>query len=95
MAPIKFSKNLPQAESLGSLTRHMDHVYSKFSIFCCSDSENHTKKYVQRSDADPADIEYLVRLFNADEMVATSTTVRGSWQKAGFEYCKRDDAGVL
>jgi hypothetical protein len=51
-----------------------------------------TEKYLPRNDTDPAEIDYLVRIFKGHAMVTTSTTVRASWMKAGFEYRKRDDA---
>jgi hypothetical protein len=42
------------------------------------------KKYVPRADADPTDADHLVRIFKGYEWVATSTTVKASWKKAGF-----------
>jgi hypothetical protein len=53
------------------------------------------KKYISRADADPTDTDHLVRIFKAYELVTTSTTVRASWEKAGFEYCKLDDTSQL
>jgi hypothetical protein len=47
------------------------------------------QKYIPRNDTDPPGIDYLVRIFKAYELVTTSTTVRSSWAKTGFEYCKR------
>jgi hypothetical protein len=49
------------------------------------------KKYIPRADADPTDSGHLVRIFKAYELVTTSTIVRASWKKAGFEDCKLDD----
>jgi hypothetical protein len=43
-------------------------------------------KYIPRTDADPTDTDHLVRIFKAYELVTTSTTVRASWKKAGFEH---------
>jgi hypothetical protein len=43
-------------------------------------------KYVPRGDTAPAGIDHLVRIFKAYDTVTTSTTVRGSWSKAGSEY---------
>jgi hypothetical protein len=53
------------------------------------------KKYISRADADPTDTDHLVRIFKAYQLVPTSTTVRTSWKKAGFEYCKLDDTFQL
>jgi hypothetical protein len=53
------------------------------------------KKYLPRVDVDPTDADHLVRIFKAYELVTTSTTVRTSWKKAGFEYCKLDDTFQL
>jgi hypothetical protein len=49
------------------------------------------KKCIPRADADPTDTNHLVEIFKACELVTTSTTVRASWKKAGFEDCKLDD----
>jgi hypothetical protein len=54
-----------------------------------------TKKYIPGADADPTYTDHLVRIFKAYELVTTSTTVRASWKKAGFEYCKLDDTFQL
>jgi hypothetical protein len=53
------------------------------------------KKYIPRADAVPTDTGHLVRIFKAYELVTTSTTVRASWKKAGFKYCKLDDTFQL
>jgi hypothetical protein len=53
------------------------------------------KKYIPRADADPTETDHLVRIFKAYELVTTNTTVRASWKKSGFEYCKRDDTFQL
>jgi hypothetical protein len=53
------------------------------------------KKYIPRADADPTDTDHLARIFKAYELVTTSTIVRTSWKKAGFEYCKLDDTFQL
>jgi hypothetical protein len=50
---------------------------------------------VPRNDADPAEIDHVARIFTASEKATTSTTVRVSWIKAGFEECKRDDIFYL
>jgi hypothetical protein len=42
--------------------------------------------------ADPVDTDDLVSIFQAYELVPTSTRVRASWVKVGFQYCKRDVA---
>jgi hypothetical protein len=49
-----------------------------------------TKKYVPRDETAPAAIDHLVRTFKRCETVPTSTTVRGSWSKAGFEHIISD-----
>jgi hypothetical protein len=53
------------------------------------------EKYIPRADADPRDTDHLVRIFKAYELVTTSTTIRASWKKAGFEYCKLNDTFQL
>jgi hypothetical protein len=53
------------------------------------------KKYIPRADADPTDTDRLARIFKAYRLVMTSTTVRASWKKAGFEYCELDDTFQL
>jgi hypothetical protein len=53
------------------------------------------KKYVPRADAGPTDTDHLIRIFKTDELVTTSTTVRASWKKAGFESCKLEDTFQL
>jgi hypothetical protein len=53
------------------------------------------KKCILRADADPTDIDHLARIFKAYELVTTSTTVRVSWKKTGFESCKLDDTFQL
>jgi hypothetical protein len=53
------------------------------------------KKYIPRADADPIDTDHLVKIFKTYELVTISTTVRASWKKAGFEYCKLDDTFQL
>jgi hypothetical protein len=53
------------------------------------------KKYIPRVDADPTDTDHIVKIFKAYELVMTSTTGRDSWKKAGFEYCKLNDAFQL
>jgi hypothetical protein len=45
---------------------------------------------IPRADADATDTDHLVRIFKAHELVTTRTTVRASWKKAGFQYCKLD-----
>jgi hypothetical protein len=54
-----------------------------------------TKKYIPRNDADPAGIDHIIRIFKAYKLVTTSTTVRASWAKTGFEYCKREETHYL
>jgi hypothetical protein len=54
-----------------------------------------TQKYIPRADADPTDTDHPLKIFKAYELVTTSTTVRASWKKAGFEYCKLDDTFQL
>jgi hypothetical protein len=49
-------------------------------------------KYLPRNDSDPAQIDHLAQIFKTCETVRTSTMVRASWLKVGFEDCKRDDA---
>jgi hypothetical protein len=56
---------------------------------------NATKKYVPRDDTAPAGIDHLVRTFKAYETVTTSTTVRGSGSKAGFERIISDGVSYL
>jgi hypothetical protein len=46
------------------------------------------KKYLPRSDWEPASIHHIIRIFKADETVTTRTMVRSCWEKAGFEYAK-------
>jgi hypothetical protein len=53
------------------------------------------KKYIPRADADPTDTDHLVRILKAYELATTGTTLRASWKKVGFEYCKLDDAFQL
>jgi hypothetical protein len=43
----------------------------------------------------PTDTDHLTRIFKAYELITTSTTVKTSWKKAGFEYCKLDDTFQL
>jgi hypothetical protein len=43
------------------------------------------QKNIPRADADPTDTDHLVKIFKAYDLVTTSTTVRASWKKAGFE----------
>jgi hypothetical protein len=53
------------------------------------------KKCIPRTDADPTDTDPLVRIFQAYGLVTTSTTVRASWKKAGFECCRLDNTFQL
>jgi hypothetical protein len=48
------------------------------------------EKYIPRADADLTDTDHLVRIFKGYELATTNTTVRASWRKGGFDYCKLD-----
>jgi hypothetical protein len=73
---------------------HTSHIFQVLDVLLFGRLKS-AKKYIPRNDADASGIDHLVRIFKAYEMVTTSTTIRASWVKAGFEYCRRDDAFYL
>jgi hypothetical protein len=94
IARINCSKNLPKKSCCYHLsTSRIASIPSSRSIVIQT-IENGYEIY-PRSDADPTDTDHLVRIFKARELVTTSTTVRASWKKAGFEDCKLDDTFQL
>jgi hypothetical protein len=80
--PTNFSKNLPKGEL----------QFLNVSLFGWLKP---AKKYISRNDADSVEIDHFARIFKVYEMVTTSTTVRASSVKAGFEDFKRDDVFYL
>jgi hypothetical protein len=87
-----FAKNLPMEELPSSPTR-LKYLPSARSLVVWA-IKNRQKIY-PKNDTDTAGIDHVVRIFKAYELVTTRATVRASWAKAGFEYCKRDDRYYL
>jgi hypothetical protein len=73
---------------------HTSHIFQVLDVLLFGRLKS-AKKYLPRNDGAPSQIDHLVRIFKAYEMVTTSSTIRASWVKAGFEYCKRDGAFYL
>jgi hypothetical protein len=72
------------------ITPHTSHPFQVLDLLLFGRLKA-AKKYISRVHADPTDTDHLVRIFKPYELVSTSTTVRDSWKKAGFEYCRLDD----
>lgn len=53
------------------------------------------KKYLARDTTEDREIDHILRILRAYEGVTTSMTIRGSWEKAGFIYQKRDQTFYL
>jgi hypothetical protein len=48
------------------------------------------KKYLPRGEIPSPQVDHVMRVFRAYEMATTSTTIRSSWERAGFGFQKRD-----
>ena len=64
---------------------HTSHIFQVLDVLLFGRLKS-AKKYLPRNDGAPLQIDHLVRIFKAYEMVTTSSTIRASWVKAGFEY---------
>lgn len=53
------------------------------------------KKQIRKSDKLSPEIDHLYRIFRAYEMSTCSTTVRSSFERAGFDYYKKGDLNYL
>jgi hypothetical protein len=53
------------------------------------------KKYQRRDDTLRREVNHVPRLFRAYEQATTSTTIRASWLKTGFDDKTRDAATYL
>jgi hypothetical protein len=73
---------------------HTSHIFQVLDLLLFGRLKA-AQKYIPRADADSTDINHLIRIFKAYELVTTNTTVRTSWKKNGFEYCKLNDTFQL
>jgi hypothetical protein len=73
---------------------HTSNIFQVLDVLLFAQLKS-AKKYIPRNDGAPPGIDHLVRIFKAYETVTTSTTVRNSWAKAGFEHCQRDGVSYL
>jgi hypothetical protein len=53
------------------------------------------KKHLPRSETHFAQVDHVMPIFRAYEIATTSTTIRSSWERAGFGFHQRDGALYL
>lgn len=53
------------------------------------------KKSVPKNDQISAKIDHLYRVFHAYELSTCSTTIRSSFERAGFQYYQKDGGNYL
>jgi hypothetical protein len=53
------------------------------------------KKYLPRYQELDPHVDHIIRVFLAYEIATTSTTIRGSWERVGFWFIKRNDTYYL
>jgi hypothetical protein len=53
------------------------------------------KKYLPKDNDEDRETDHILRVFRAYEGVTTSMTIRGSWEKAGLSYHRRDGTMYL
>jgi hypothetical protein len=53
------------------------------------------KKHLTPSETLSSQLDDVMRVFRTDEIATTSTTIRSSWEKTGFEFHQRDRALYL
>jgi hypothetical protein len=53
------------------------------------------KQYLPRNQELRPRVDHTKRVFCACEITITNTTIRGSWEKAGFEFVRRNDTRYL
>jgi hypothetical protein len=68
---------------------HALHFFQVLDVPLFGRLESATKSLPRDDNLDPH-LDYAFRAFRADEIATTSTTVRRSWEKAGFGSVRRD-----
>jgi hypothetical protein len=58
-------------------------------------STQNPKRFMAVPRVLPAQVDHILRLFRAYEQATTSTTVRGSWMRTGFQYEETADTRYL
>jgi hypothetical protein len=61
-------------------------------LFGCLKS---AKKYLPRDDSQDPQVDHAMGIFRVHEIATTSSTVRGSWEKASFGFVKKDGTYYL
>jgi hypothetical protein len=73
---------------------HSSHVFQVLDVLLFGNLKS-AKKYLPRDTSASPIVDHVLRVFRAYEQVTTSTTVRASWQKAGFGFVRRDGTYYL
>jgi hypothetical protein len=79
---------------LTAYAAHSSHLFQVLDVplFCRLKS---AKRYFTRDDSLDPHVDHTFRVFRAYEIATTSTTVRSSWEKAGFGSVRRDGTDYL
>jgi hypothetical protein len=73
---------------------HTSHIFQVLDVLLFGRLKL-AKKHLSRNDDLDPQVDHAMRVFRAYEIATTSTTVRSSWEKAGFGFVKRDGTYYL
>jgi hypothetical protein len=73
---------------------HTSHVFQVLDVLLFGILKR-AKKFERRDDRLAPEVDHILRLFRAYEKATTSTTMRMSWDRAGFDFERRDGTTYL
>jgi hypothetical protein len=73
---------------------HSSHIFQVLDVLLFGRLKS-AKKYLRRDTSQVPIVDHVMRVFRAYEQAMTTTTIRSSWQKAGFGYIVKDSRYYL